>query len=184
MDIGYTAYKVSTPNLVKKKMQDLLSQQDEDLELKDELHITICLGDIVKKMESKKAKNLDFQNIMKASVTTNTNKDNIFEITAIGVNPDTGVIAFKTNSVEGQNDLISDNSNPHITAYVPEGEKAFSSNKITEWETLETPIQFKAVASYYLKDETTAPIKYTVKDDVFSVQVQENATKNKAASPK
>jgi len=170
MDINYTAYKVSTPIVVKRKMAALLKIKDEDFELKDELHITICLGDIAKKMASGKAKNKDFQDQVNNYLNTNNKKDNVFQIVAIGVNEDTGVIAFKTESVEGENTLITDNNSPHITVYVPEGEKAFSSNKIVEWEMLDTPIQFKATESYYLKDGNTIPISYKGNNGEFEVE--------------
>jgi hypothetical protein len=173
MDINYTAYNVSTPVVVKRKMVELLKTKNEDFELKDELHITICLGDIAKKMASGKAKNKDFQDQVNDYINTDTKKENIFKIVAIGVNKDTGVIAFKTESVEGENLLITDNNSPHITAYVPDGEKAFSSNKITEWEMLDKPILFKATESYYLKDETIVPISYKDNNGEFEVKTVE-----------
>jgi hypothetical protein len=59
-----------------------------------------------------------------------------------------------------------------VTAFVPEGEKAFSSNKITEenWTTLENQIQIKATFTEFYKND---------KDELIDAHLSGDVSKSK-----
>jgi len=172
-DIKLTGYKLNKKAVT--NLNKILVSQGIDLEngKVDLHHITSTLGSLENTMASKKVKNLEYQTSVIEAQNNGLKfgSDNVFNVTEIGINPDTGVVAFKVENNDGTA-VISKNDIPHVTAFVPEGEKAFSSNKITEenWTTLENQIQIKATFTEFYKND---------KDELIDAHLSGDVSKSK-----